>query len=124
MAVENHHNGLPGVVAAVDMSATNYRFVNISAADTVDLAGAGEVSVGVVFNCPEAGDAASLYGPGDLAKVEASAAIAAGARVGVAADGKARTAASGDYVMGQAVSAAGADGEILSVFLMPLGIEP
>lgn len=46
-------------------------------------------------------------------RVTASAAIAAGDRIAPAAAGKVQTAASGDIVIGKALEAAGADGDII-----------
>lgn len=54
---------------------------------------------------------------GGQPKVVASAAIAAGALVSSAADGRAKTAEAGDSVIGFAVEAAGAAGDVITIHL-------
>jgi hypothetical protein len=117
MAYENRGTNLPGIVAAADFSAAQHRFVSIDSAGEAALAGAGGRIDAVLENNPVQGVACTLNGPGSVAKVEASAAIAQGADVASAADGKAVTAAAGNYIAGKALNAVGASGEIVSVWL-------
>ena len=105
---------IPGLLAEADYSAAQHRFVKINANGNAELAGAGDDFDGVMENNPKAGQSATVHS-GGTAKVEASAAIAVGAKVSAAANGKARTAVSGDRIAGVCVSAAAADGDICSV---------
>ena len=52
---------------------------------------------------------------GGKVEVEASEAIAVGDLIGSAANGKARTAVSGDAILGKALSATAADGETVTI---------
>lgn len=123
MAVESHHSSLPGVTASADLSATNYRFVKVDGEFTVGLTALGEAAAGVVFNCPELGCEAGVYGIGDVAKLEAGAAIAVGSLVGSDATGRGKVAATGEFANAIALEAASAAGEIISVYMMPHGIQ-
>jgi hypothetical protein len=119
MAYDNRGTNLPGIVAAADYSAAQHRFVAINSSGKAALCAAGARVDAVLDNNPAADQACSLMGPGSVSKVEASAAIAFGAEVASAADGKAVTAseASGDYVAGVAVTAAAGAGALVSVWL-------
>lgn len=90
------------------------------AADQVDMAdGAGDLCIGIAQEGVAAGDGVSVMLLG-VTKAVASAAIVAGARVGVAAGGKMVTKSSdADLTCGIALTAAAADGDVFSVFLTP-----
>lgn len=107
-----------------DLSAAQYLIVELGAGDNeVDVCDAqGEIAVGVLQNDPGAGEAALVRFLGTT-KVVAGAAITKGARVTTGAAGKAETAATGDYVLGRALEAAAADGDIIEV-LLALGDAP
>ncbi len=122
MAISNRGTNLPGVVAAADLTAAQHRFVSVDSNGAAALTGAAGRMDAVVENNPDIDQAASLMGPGSIAKVEASAAIAAGASVGSAANGQARTAVTNDFIAGVALNAVGASGELVSVFLTFPGI--
>jgi len=119
MAYDNRGTNLPGIVAAGDYSAAQHRFVAINSAGKAALCAAGARVDAVLDNNPGADEACTLMGPGSVAKVEASAAIAEGAEVASAADGKAVTAAeaNGDYVAGVALTAAAGAGALCSVWM-------
>lgn len=120
MAYENRGTNLPGIVAAADYSAAQHRFVSINGDGKAELTGAGLRMDACLENNPLADHAATLNGPGSVAKIEASAAIAQGADVASAADGKAVLAASGNYIAGKALNAVSAAGELVSVwFTLP-----
>lgn len=106
-------------VAAADLSTKQFLFVKQTSSG-INVAGDGEVSCGVLQNAPAAGYACEVEGFG-VTKVYASAAIAKGANIASDATGKAATAASGEYVQGFALEAAGGDGELMTVFLRPQG---
>lgn len=110
MATYNKKLTIGSLVAGSDLSAKTHYLVKVSAAGTVDLAGAGELAVGVVGNSPVSGEAVELH-TGLMVPVVAGAAVAAGAEVASDANGKGVTAVATDRVFGIAVDAAGADGE-------------
>ncbi len=118
MAYENQVLDLP--LTGGGAITKNY-FVEVSAANTVTACnGATDRVLGVCLQTVAAsGDAAPIRVLG-VAKVVASAAISAGAVVGTTATGTAVTKSSaGDLVVGVALEAAGAAGDIISVLLQP-----
>ena len=117
MGFDKRGETLPGIVAAADLTAAQHRFITISAAGKAALTGAGARIDAVLENNPNIDQAASLLGPGSVAKVEASAAISIGDDVSAAANGKAATSATTQYIAGVALTAAGADTELISVWL-------
>lgn len=117
MAISNRGTNLPGVVAAVDLSAAQHHFISIDASGNAALSGAGAVVDAVLENNPVAGVAVSLMGPGSIAKVVSAAAIAAGAKVASDASAEATTALSGNYIAGTALNATSGAGELVSVWL-------
>jgi hypothetical protein len=113
---------LPGQVAtftaAADLSAKQYYFVKITADNTVNVCAAvTDIPIGVLQNAPASGEAASvmLYG---ISKVSANEAIAVGSNIGTGDDGQADVVAAGTdttvRLVGQALEAASAAGEIIS----------
>ena len=121
MAIENPVSTLPAVTAAADLSAQQFRFVKVTAAEQVNLAGAGEAVAGVLQNKPTSGQAASVWGTGSTTKVVCGAAVTAGADVTPDANGDAVTAASGNYIAGKALDAGAGAGSIISVQLTQPG---
>jgi len=113
---------LPGQVAtftaAADLSAKQYYFVKITADNTVNVCAAvTDIPIGVLQNAPASGEAASvmLYG---ISKVSANEAVAVGSNIGTGDDGQADVVAAGTdttvRLVGQALEAASAAGEIIS----------
>ena len=117
MAFSNRGTNLPGIVAGADLSAAQHRFVSIDSAGKAVLTGAGAIVDAALENNPILDEAASLMGPGSVAKIEASAAIALGAEVSSAANGQARTAVQFDFIAGRALTVAGGSGELVSVWM-------
>lgn len=108
--------------ASTDLSAKQFFFIETSSSSEAALSGAGEVVTGVLQNKPDAaGKSASVrvYG---VSKVTAGAAITAGAEVSSDANGKAATSTTGDYIVGIALEAAAADGDIIAVLITHAGI--
>ena len=102
--------------AAADLSAAQYFLVKITAADTVNLAGDGELCVGVLQNKPSAaGDAATISRGGDVTKVSAGAAFAVGVKLAADANGQAVLATTGEEVIGISKEAATAQNEIVEM---------
>ena len=124
MAYSNRGSNLPGIVAGADLSAAQHRFVQVDATGRAVLAPAGGRVDAALENNPPTDGACSLMGPGSVAKIEASAAVAYGAQVAAAANGQAVTAVSTNFIAGVCVEAAGAAGELCSVFLTMPGVAP
>ena len=112
-------------ISAADYSASPYRLVYISAADTVtrvtDRSAPAQRSIGILTDQVGAasGDAVSVQ-MGGIAKLEAGAAISAGAAVCTESDGKGvATTTAADFCVGIALEAASGDGDIFSVAMLP-----
>ena len=105
--------------AAADLSAKQYFIMRVTAADSVNVTTAAtQVAIGVLQNKPGSGEAATLSREGDVTKLVAGAAIAAGASVTSGAAGKGATGATGNQCVGIALTAASADGEVIKVYQM------
>lgn len=113
MAFANIQNRVEGYLAGEDLSSAQYTFVT-SDGDEVTATGAGEAATGVLWNDPQSGRAASVVRGGEP-MVYAGAAIAVGAEIASDANGKAVTAASGDVILGEARTAAGAADELVTI---------
>lgn len=107
MAYEGPQIKLPGLVAGADLSAAGnqYKFVKYSADNTVVLcAAATDKPCGVLQNRPANGEAAEVVAIG-VTKVQADAALSAGAAIGTSADGQADAKTVGtdttEYIVGQ-----------------------
>lgn len=110
--------------AGADLSAKQYYFVKLSAANTVNVCSAiTDIPIGILQNKPGSGEAATvcLFG---ISKVSADGTLAAGNLIGTSADSQADAIAAGSdttvYTMGQALEAAAA-GDTVSMFLNPTG---
>ena len=105
--------------AGENLASAQYYIVQLSATGNIEVAeGATDLIVGVLQNKPASGEAA-LYRFAGTTKVVASAAIAIGAFVTTTATGKAvTTTTAGDHVVGRALEAAAADGDIIEIQLM------
>jgi hypothetical protein len=101
------------VIAGADLSALQYRFVE---ADGTLPAGAGADAMGVNYSKVTSGRPATVVVAG-VAKVVAGAAVAVKDKIQTDANGKAIPATTGDHVLGMALTAAGADGEVIEVLL-------
>jgi len=111
--------GVTSFQSGVDMSATPFRAVKV-ASGVLAYAGVGDVAVGLVQNKPALNATGTVMFCG-ISRGVASAAIAEGAKVAPAANGKLRVAVSGDTPIGVALTAAGAADEIIPVALTCIG---
>lgn len=119
MAYESNKDSI-GVFPAGSGTLERYRGVKLVAGEVVAPSAGGAI-VGVVqLDNPNDGQATPIQVSG-IAKMEAAAAFAADTLVGVDANGKIATASTlitgGAVVIGQAITASGADGNIVSVLL-------
>lgn len=109
--------------AGADLSGAQYKFVKISADDTVTLAGlADEATIGVVTTVPfNAAGAAVTVRPiscGGTVEIMCAAALAVGTLVGPDANGKAAAAAATKPYYAKLLQASGADGDIVEALLI------
>ena len=106
------------IPAGADLSAKQYTFVKISGTGVVAVAADTDVPIGILLNDPASGETAAVAVSG-ICKLKASAAITAGAVIGTAAAGTAVTRTVGTdttkYILGRAITAAGASGDIITV---------
>jgi hypothetical protein len=104
------------LVAGADLSADQYKFVEIGTGGVVTLCnGATDRPIGVLQNAPLSGQEAEIVVAGGT-KIVASASLAVGTLIGTGSTGKADAKTPGtdttEYVVGTVILAAGADGEI------------
>ena len=104
--------------AGEDLSSSQYLIVQLDSSGDIEIGEGGtDLLVGVLQNKPESGGAA-LYRFLGTTKVVASAAIAIGAFLTSASDGEAVTTTTDkDVVVGRALEAAGAAGDIIEIQL-------
>lgn len=114
----------PGLVKSLvaEAAVSPYRVVKFGTADgqVVQAAAASDAAVGVADNL---GQSAAGYRVdvilNGIADAEAGAAVARGARLTADASGRVVAAASGNIVIGVAMAAAGAAGEIIPINVVP-----
>lgn len=85
--------------AAADYRNYQYRFVYLSAEDTITLTGAGEAPIGILQNAPNIGEDAEVMLMG-ISRLSMSAAVAVNAKVGSAADGQGVTMSADTAIYG------------------------
>lgn len=110
------YTGVPGRPGSAEPNSGNiFRFVKVTGASQVGLAGAGEDSVGVVQNKPQGTDHAATVGIRGVSNVVLGGTVAAGAEVEADANGKGITKTAG-VSLGIALAGGNAD-EIVPVLL-------
>ena len=116
MAYESPHGiKLTGLVAGANLSALQYTFVKLNAAGAVIAASAqGEDCIGVLQNDPLSGEECEIVCVG-VTKAKADSAVNEMDAITTAADGQADVAAAADFVLGKALTAAGAAGEVFTI---------
>lgn len=106
------------VEAGADLSADQFKFVQVAADEQVDVvSSAGGDAIGVLQNDPAAAGRAATVCYAGVTKVIAGATVAAGAKIQSDASGQAITAATGDAVLGVALKG-GAANEVIEVLLV------
>lgn len=108
------------LIAAADLSAKQYYLVKVDGDGKAALAGAGEAAVGVLIDKPASGVMGAVQVDG-VAPVVAGEAINEGDLISATAAGKAQVAASGEHIIGRALTAAGADLEQFSMLVHAAG---
>lgn len=108
------------MIAGVDLSSAQYKFVTLESDGQVDLANsAGENCFGVCLVGDTAGRPVTVTVSGSV-NVIAGGTIAAGAAVATNASGLAQTAATGNIIMGYAREA-GVSGQVIEIELIQGG---
>ena len=107
--------------AAADLSAKQYHFVRVSAAQTVNQASeaVSQQNFGVLINKPAAADAAAAVCYFGETPVVAGGSLTVNVLITTNGSGRAAAAGSGDTVMGRALTAAGANGEQIRALVFP-----
>lgn len=105
-------------IAGADLSAKQYCFVKMSAANTVVICAAiTDIPIGVLQNAPTSGQEAEVLVAG-ISKVKAGGVITVPSLIGTDASGLADAIAAGTdttvYVAGQVITAAGAANDIIT----------
>ena len=112
---------VPGLVGGSGSSTTptvaQYKFIKISSEKLVLCDTQGEKALGVALEDLVTDRACPFAAVGDVVEVIASEAVAVGDEVTVDANGLAETAASGDFVMGTALTSTAAANERVTVLL-------
>lgn len=108
-------------IAGADLSAAQYKLVEISAANTVTVCNATtDLPVGILQNKPTAGQAAQvrLLGRSRCVSDGSGTAIVAGDQVGTDGSGRAvKKAANNDIIVGRAMEPSTAAGTIIDVLM-------
>jgi hypothetical protein len=107
---------LTGLKAAADLSSHQFKFVKITADNTVNVCAAvTDVPIGVLQNTPTSGQAAEICAIG-VTKVSADEALSAGDIIGTSADAQAQDVTVGTettvYAVGQVIDGTSAAGGI------------
>ena len=115
MALESRVFSIPGLVAAADLSAAQFKMVKITAAMTVNLATVkGEGIIGILQNKPKSGEPADVLTLGVSKLVTGTGNLAAAAQYETDTDGTGVTAEVGKVSPGSVLIAASA-GELATV---------
>lgn len=123
MAYELNTEVLGTLLAGADLSGSQYKFVKMSGATVILAAVAGEKILGVTTQKPVSGDVAEVVVEASAVPIQAGAAFAAGAYLMTDATGRAITAATtGSTIVGQALEAATAAGDIVTMRLATIGV--
>lgn len=106
--------------AGADLSAKQYYFAKNSSGTAV-VCGDGQYAIGVIYNDPTSGNAATISDAGIL-KVVAGGTIAVNAQVASDGNGKAVTATTGEVILGTYLGTEScAAGDIIPVHFHPRG---
>lgn len=117
-----HDLKITRTVATAVVAGTYFLLVRATSATATDINGANNAPIGTLADLQAGGlgagetAAIALLGKGPTKLMVANAAVSAGGRVFTAASGKVSpTSASGLYYLGIALTAAGADGDVIEV---------
>lgn len=117
MAKELRQGHIGFLVAAASSTAYQFHGLYVNSAGKWALAQAGQRSVGVLQNAPGADQPCEVWVAPSVTKAVAGGVIAAGAGVSVNASGHFIAATDADHLVGVALDAAGASGDIFTLWL-------
>jgi hypothetical protein len=122
MAVENLGKCI-NLEAAADLSAAQYKFVNVnSSGQAAAVAAAGGDASGVLQNDPAAaGREASVMVGGGVTKVMAGGTCTRGSQAAADSSGRAVDAVSGDFILGEFLETASVAGTITTLLFQKNG---
>lgn len=125
MAYQGILNPISGLKANADLSSYQHRFVKLTSGKVTYCNTTGEQAIGVLDDKPSAANVACcvLGFNGNVAKVEAGAAVSQGAEVMTDTVGRAITWLTKNAKLGIALNAASAAGEKIEVLLLPTGTD-
>ena len=107
MAIESRVYSIPGLIAAVDLSAAQFKLVKITAGMTVNLCTSkGEGAIGILQNKPKANEPADVLVIGVSKLVTGTGNLAAAAGYETDTDGTGVTAEAGKVSLGTVLIAA------------------
>jgi hypothetical protein len=110
--------------AGQDLSAKQYYIVKLASDGQIDPAGAANTqSEGVLQNDPAAAGREASVCVSGVTKCVAAEAISVGDSIATDTAGKAVVAVTGEFILGKAITAAGADGDIFTMLFQPHGIK-
>lgn len=115
------HLRIPGLVAAGDLAAKRYLIVMLATTTKQVKVSTGPAvaNIGILQNDPASGEAASVCGAG-LTRGVAGGAVTAGDMVTANSTGQCvTTTTANNKVIGRAITAAAAAGDLIEVFLAP-----
>lgn len=111
--------------AGVNLSANQYHFVVQANDGQIDpVAAAGGSADGILYDKPDAAGKAAAVAIFGICRVKAGVAITNGAEVASDALGKAKPATTGNRILGRALEAAGADGDVIKILFRPSTTAP
>nr|DAL46662.1 MAG TPA_asm: capsid fiber protein [Caudoviricetes sp.] len=120
----NNSPTIAGTLADAIKGEAAFLAVKFDDAGNIALAGKGEAAVGVIVpgnvEDPAAGDEVTIQIK-DIGVAKAGGKISAGAAVAVSADGKLGAAATGDFIVGFALSGADGDGKTFQIQITKSG---
>jgi hypothetical protein len=103
--------------AASDLSTHQFKMVVVNTAGRIELSGAGAAVDGVLLDKPNAAGKHGDVQVDGIAKIVCGSAIAVGDLVASDASGVLDTAATTEYILGRALTATAAAGELCSVLI-------
>ena len=106
--------------ATSSLASNQYCFVKLDTSGQIVISTDGANAIGVLQDKPGAGEPGSVCGVSDITKVQCGGSFSAGDLVSSDSSGKAISAGTGDYIMGQALTA-GSSSTLATILFQPRG---
>lgn len=123
MASDGNLQCIPGLEAGADLSAAQYRFMELTTGQATRINTQGELAVGVLQNAPAAQHRAAEVAYAGVTKVVAGATVTTSVKVMSDNEGRAIDWTTGNHALGVALEAGAAAGDIFRILLLPLGVD-